>query len=137
MNFEFIFLKVAEPGGKHLGSVLVKATGYRQVVSMSAFMHGGYRTEDTQDRRTWRTYDPHHQMIWIGRPEREYYDIYRKSDREAEERMPGLDLSNQHPEPTWTYDDPFAFYEAIGYDRKRHKFIKVNTKIPVNIIREG
>ncbi len=127
MNYEFIFLKVAEPGGKHLGSVLVKTTGYQQAVSISAFMHGGWRTNNPQNRGTWRTYDPHQRLLWIGRTKHDYYEIYRKSDRDAEKRIPGLDFSDLHPEPTETFEDPFAFYKAIGYDRKRRKIVQLNT----------
>ena len=126
MNYEFIFLKVAQPGGKHLGSVLIKANGYQQVISISAFMHGGWKTAKPQDFRTWRTYNPHQQVIWTGRFKQDYYEIYRKNDREAEKRIPDLDLSDLHPEPTVTYENPFDFYKAIGYDRKRRKFVKVN-----------
>lgn len=129
------------PGVKEVRTpaISVTITGYRHSISFSAFRHGlkrKYRGKDHSARlrnaivQNHRTYDPHTNMLWIGKSVDEYH-IEQQMDSEYAERYaaehPDVSayFNTVRPNPTIHFDDVHAFFKYIRYDQKTKEFLPV------------
>lgn len=112
-------------------TIKVKADGYQQCTSISAFMHGTRKKGHGNDVKNHRIYDPNNAILWIGKVESDFH-MQQTLNAKAAERLSTYEkateedvehLRNYHPDPTIEFDNVFDFYNHIGYDYKKKRFI--------------
>jgi len=93
------------PGGTHIRHHVITYGGYRQVVSAGAFFHGTEKKHDMDVKRG---------IIWNSHHEDEHYLYTRK--------YMGFSIWADDIEVI-EHESIWAFYEYIGYDYKKKKFV--------------